>query len=521
MANKANILLSHIIIIILLLAIFYATYDLRGWAANVDQEITIGYNSLLLNSKQPYEMTNHPGLLAAYFMSLVIRITHSLGITTLYGIDELNNSTDLMASLVDLAISARFTAAVSILLIAFLTYKICHNLFKSEASALLMAICFVAASGNSFHFFQLRSEPLSLYFIAASTYMFVSSLNAQRLILSNIYLFISMIFYWMSAIGKIQILCFAWLYYGWTLVYFKCGSISISRAFKSVNDFRKNAAWAVITCSLVYFAIYYYSSGVSFWLHFANYTLLLITYVICRSESGNGYLSYRSLWNFNIYFLLAGVAFTLLVTMISVNPGQILSVIANPIETLQYYATNSVAKNATSLKAMSLENIYSEMLKILWTPLEHLRKSANTHGSEIILTLISLVLFTVASRVSARDRLLVLYSLFSFGVVAIINGLRSQPLIYVIYSECFVFAIVVLLLSRVEGTNKKILGASIILLIVFMWRLPEYQSYYQDKPGSAEKQCVDAKKGGGFMFNWHHRLDHSKFLAACHQYGYI
>lgn len=518
-------ILPYVCLAAMFFLVFYLTYNLRGWAANADQEITIGYNALLLNSGMPYEMTNHPGFFAAFFAAVAIKITNSYGATILYGLSDLNGSNDLLGSLLDLAIIARFVAATSILIIVFLAYNIFYKILKSEVTALLMAVCFAMTSGNSFHFFQLRSEPLSFLFIAVSVIGFISSLKERHEILSSIYLFLSLFFYWLSAVSKIQILLYPWLYYGWILIYLYSRKAIISGVDKVAGSSWKGLAWAAVTCALVYSAIYKFSSGASAWLHAADYTILLLIFSLCGISKNHGYVSYPSVCYFNVIFLLSGVTAYILVMIISVNPGSIFNVIGNPIQTLSRYASNPLGYKIITSNSISLKSVIPEVKKSIWTPLRQLRGDGYgvsiRYGSEYILILASIVLFSVAVNVSCRERLLILYSLLAFGIISFINGMRYLAPHYIIYNECFLFAIVVLLLSRVKGKYSQLSGALVIILVLLMWRAPEYQAYYQDKQGAAAKQCVAAVKGGSFMFSWHKHLDHSRFIEACHKSGYI
>jgi hypothetical protein len=70
--------------------LFYSTGYSRNWSFWADQELTLGYNGLLINSGLSQEYIDHPGFFSIQLIALLLKTGSYLGLNDINNITQLN-----------------------------------------------------------------------------------------------------------------------------------------------------------------------------------------------------------------------------------------------------------------------------------------------------------------------------------------------------------------------------------------------------------------------------------------------
>lgn len=88
-------LVFFILVLGVLFIFFGHTGYNKDWSSQADQEFTMAYNGIVVNSGHAQEFMDHPGYFTIRFVGLAEKIAYHVGYLNFKNIDELNNSPDL------------------------------------------------------------------------------------------------------------------------------------------------------------------------------------------------------------------------------------------------------------------------------------------------------------------------------------------------------------------------------------------------------------------------------------------
>ena len=450
----------YLIIATILITLFYWTGFDRNWSFWADQELTLGYNGLLINSDFSQEYIDHPGFFSIQLIAFLQKIANWLGLSHFQTIDGFNQSESLFDSMRFLVITARHAALVTAITLVSFIYFVSHKITKNISVSLLVAFLVFVSNGVFYHFTATRTEAIAFSFLLLSLYFFVESFKtfpAPALFK----LLLALIFFFCGALNKAQILVLTPFYFCWA-AYF----------IPSTHDQHQQTGEALparlyqILAPLSYLLLLYFyslqSSSKGFIFNcalvtFFNGLLLLICY---WHQSIN---RYRSLSLFNLGYWLA---YSLTDALSSwINQGvSIFGNIADPMSMTRFLTG----------KSQLLDSQYA--LSWLFSPLV---EAFGKISSPTLLILFCVIwMFLKRDQLSKKELWFGLYSFASFYMISLVNKTRylDAPQ-YRILSEFFLLTYALLLISKMPRSLQIKTLSSLIFLSVLANMVP-HTNYY-------------------------------------------
>jgi hypothetical protein len=165
----------YFLIVVFLTALFYSTGYNRNWSFWADQELTLGYNGLLINSGLNQEYIDHPGFFSIHLIALLLQAGNLLGLSDIQTITQFNEAPSMFDAMRYLVLSARHAALLSTIALVCGVYFISNKIFKSISTALLIAFLAFVSNGVFYHFTATRTEPIAFLFLMLALYYFIAS----------------------------------------------------------------------------------------------------------------------------------------------------------------------------------------------------------------------------------------------------------------------------------------------------------------------------------------------------------
>jgi len=201
-----------LISLFIILFFFYFTFFLstnyfpldRHWSSFYDHELTLAYNALLFNSGKLHEYVEHSGYFTILFLSIFFKILNVFDLLSVYKISLFNQNNDLDQDLQNLIYFTRLFGMFSIsifCLVAFWTF----NLFsKNKLLSFLITVILFLSLGTYNHFFQLRTELISMIFLMMSFFC-LSFLFLEKQNFIKKYLIFFFLFLYCAILNKAQV----------------------------------------------------------------------------------------------------------------------------------------------------------------------------------------------------------------------------------------------------------------------------------------------------------------------------
>jgi len=98
-------LIPYFIIAGVLATLFYSTGYQRNWSFWVDQELTLGYNGLLINSGLNQEYIDHSGFFSIQLSALLLKVGSYLGFSDIHNITQFNQAPSMFDAMRYLALN--------------------------------------------------------------------------------------------------------------------------------------------------------------------------------------------------------------------------------------------------------------------------------------------------------------------------------------------------------------------------------------------------------------------------------
>ena len=466
----------YLIITTILITLFYWTGFDRNWSFWADQELTLGYNGLLINSGFNQEYIDHPGFFSIQLIAFLQKIAHWLGLSHFQTIDGFNQSESLFDSMRYLVITARHAALVTAITLVSFIYFVSHKITKNISVSLLVVFLVFVSNGVFYHFTATRTEAIAFGFLLLSLYFFVESFKTFPAP-TPFKLLLALIFFFCGALNKAQILVLAPFYFCWA-AYFIPSTHDHHQQTGEVLPARLYRILAPLSYLLLLYFYSLQSSSKGFIFNcalvtFFNGLLLLICY---WHQSIN---RYRSLSLFNLSYWLA---YSLTDALSSwINQGvSIFGNIADPMTMSRFLFKSGGSQILNSQSNVIASSSIIDRLQAVGIFL--LSPLVETFGKISSTTL--LIIFCTAWMLLKRDQLskkefwFGIFCFVSFYIVNLVNKTRyfDAPQ-YLIFSEFFLLTYAFLLISKMSKATKiKALGGLIFLTI--LTNLVPYTQYY-------------------------------------------
>lgn len=467
----------------------------RDWSTRADQELTLAYNAVLINSGFIQEYLDHPGFFTVQGLALLMRTLHAIGETTILTITDLNQAPSLFDGFNEIVLADHYLSLLSTLLLISLSYVVTQFRLKNNLVTAILVICIFFTSSISEHFFFLRTELITFIFLITSV-LFFSRINRQ----SGINLFFTTIlactFLFCAAVNKAQVMLYFPIYLIWSL---KIQQLSPNQYHVDTKDVSKYFALGCILLNLIFFGLMAKGLSIAYQIVYIS-TLNLIIYLLCRKKPN----LYQLITFFNVNYILGYCIVALIVFLLGHNISLFFVSINSPLEMLKWAVLNQTVQ----------ENGAIEIGSIFWRALAPLVNIITLPDSQLILVAINIFLGAYLYKsLSLQFRQAIAIGLFAFYSCSVISSIRYWAPHYFIFSEFFLMVNIVILIGEMKFRNLQIAIAAITLISVLSVNLAAFEKSRNITTNKRSEICKET-----YMADWHHQIDQRRVLIECLPY---
>ena len=462
----------YFLIGIVLTVLFYSTGYNRNWSFWADQELTLGYNGLLINSGLNQEYIDHPGFFSIHLIALLLKVGSFLGLSDINNIMQFNQAPSMFDAMRYLVISARHAALLTTFALISGIYYVSKQIFKSAGIALLVAFLAFVSNGVFYHFTATRTEPIAFLFLMLALYYFVASYQNSSF-KKYLLLQLCLICFFCAALNKAQVIVLAPFYFCWATYFIPKANLTE----KTVSNNLIYSLLAALSYAILLYFYFIQSTGISFLFNVAlvSFFNLLIAGIALKIQRKDAFLASAI---FNACYLLAFLVVELMSTQINLGIS-IFGNIADPMRMLGFLKADPSQimhpENHFSASASILERV-SSLLGFAASPL--IETFGRISSSTLLFAFIVMTLIYQCKSIAKKEWWFGCFSLASFYVVSLVNKFRylDAPQ-YRIFSEFFLFTFALLLIYKMpQRLQKRTLG--ILIFLTLLANLVPYTHYY-------------------------------------------
>ena len=455
----------YFLIGLVLTLLFYSTGYQRNWSFWADQELTLGYNGLLINSGLNQEYIDHPGFFTIHLIALLLKVGSFLGLSEVNNINQFNQAPSIFDAMRYLVISARHAALITTFGLVSGIYYLSNKIFQNSGTALLIALLVFVSNSIFYHFTATRTEPITFLFLMLALYYFIASYKSTSF--KSYYLLqLCLIFFFCAALNKSQIIVLAPFYFCWATYFIPHSNFTA----KGVSDSPLYAFVAALSYTVLLYFYSIQSSGMGFILNvlLVSFFNLLVAGIALKIRRTNPFIAIAI---FNAGYVIA----FLLVEFVSTQINQGVSLFGNIADPLSMARFLKGPESALMISPLSTEGFFNT-LSFMRSPL------METFGKLTSPTL--LIGFCIGYLIYYRHTIskklwwFAGYTLASFYIVNLVNKIRylDNPH-YLIFSEFFLFTFALLLIYKMpQRAQKRTL--SILIFLTLLVNLVPYTNYY-------------------------------------------
>ena len=156
------------VLIAIILCVFYGTHFKRDWSLHVDQELTLAYNAILLNSGLWQEYYDHPGFFTILLLSFLMKVAHAIGYLSVANIEELNRAPSMFIAFGQMLVVAKHLAMLSCLGLCLITYRTLLRFLSAPGLCFVLTLAVFFSSGVIEHFINPRTELITFLLFLGS-----------------------------------------------------------------------------------------------------------------------------------------------------------------------------------------------------------------------------------------------------------------------------------------------------------------------------------------------------------------
>jgi hypothetical protein len=462
----------YFLIGLVLTVLFYSTGYNRNWSFWADQELTLGYNGLLINSGLNQEFIDHPGFFSIHLIALLLKVGSFLGLSDINNITQFNQAPSMFDAMRYLVISARHAALLTTFVLISSVYYVSKQIFKSAGIALLVAFLAFVSNGVFYHFTATRTEPIAFLFLMLALYYFISSYQNTSF-KKYLLLQLCLVCFFCAALNKAQILVLAPFYFCWTTYFIPNTNLIAKETSRNIFF----AFLAALSYAILLYFYFMQSTGIGFLFNVAlvSFFNLLVAGIALKIQRKNAFLAIAG---FNACYLFAFLVVELISTQINLGIS-IFGNIADPMRMLGFLKADPSQimhpENHFSASASILERV-SSLLVFAASPL--IETFGRISSSTLLIAFIVIALIYQRKSLIKKEWWFSCFSLTSFYIVSLVNKFRylDAPQ-YRIFSEFFLFTFALLLIYKMpQRLQKRTLG--ILIFLTLLANLVPYTHYY-------------------------------------------
>ena len=462
----------YLLISAVLCFLFYSTNYNGNWSYWADQELTLGYNGLLINSGYSQEYLDHPGFFSIHFISLLLKISYLMGFSQIQTITDFNHQQSIFSSMNYLVVVARHLALIFAIVTTSLAYFLAKQITQKKILSLLIAFLIFFSNGIFYHLTLTRTESFAFLFLIISIFLYLKAYQKNHSA-QAIYLFLSLLFLFSAALNKAQVLIFVPFYFSWTY-YFLEEKQSDSKLIGG------DKLRCQIIAALSYFAtVLLYvmqSNGLSLAFNLSIVTFFSVLNVVSSKKVGLN--PYKSIAIFNGLYVLCYVSLDFISKM--VNRGHsIFTNISDPVGMARFLPVTSTATIGAGAVTATL-TIQEKLLSLFHIMSSPFGQLFNKITSPTVFLIFSITyMWYFRKTISRKTILFAIFCLLSFYIVAAVNSLRYENAYhYVLFSEFFLLSCSLVLIYQLPNprVQSKIIG--LLIFIILLVNLVPYTNYY-------------------------------------------
>lgn len=546
----------EILTIILISLLFYFTNYKRDWSINVDQELTLAYNALLINSGIAQEYYDHPGLITIILLKYLFNIFNFIGLLSISTINQLNNSPSMFRAFSEMLIVEKHLAMYSCMILILITQQALKRVFSKKILVMLLSLSYLFSSGVIEHFINPRTELITfIIFIFSLIFVYKIFIKENNLTPSNylialiatfisykIWLFfsnevevliclISLILFPctyflihrkngiasisfaaifllnLSIINKVQILYYAPLYYSLLAIFLLTNNnIETKKIQDKLYELNVFGILSVIINCLFFISISSNGSIIIILTYIIPINMILYFYWKLTNSPINNLII-----TFNLSFLFAFSYIFLFVFALMGHNLDYFKYFLGPLSLLKW-ADNSIISIASTVEVFNIHSFLTG--KIYWlynffiSPLKFIHH--NTSSIKILL-LSNFLLFIYTFRLlSKKNILLIIYSYFIFYTSILISLLRYSGNNYLIFSECILFFTIIFMLNKISNDKVKVLISFMLLTSIIFNNYEDVLNRLNYQGNNYADICTN-----DYIPTWQALIDMNQFQIEC------
>jgi len=480
---------------LLIILLFFSGNYQRDWSTRADQELTLAYNAVLINSGFIQEYFDHPGFFTIQSLALLMRALHAAEQMTIYTITDLNQALILFDGFNEIVLADRYLSLLSTVLLINLSFVVIQFRLKNILTTAILAISIFFLSGVSEHFFFLRTELITFILLICSIFFFsqIQKQSGTGLFFTTL---IACTLLFCAAVNKAQILLYFPIYLIWSLKVEQLSSNEDQTVKKNVN---KYLALGSILLNLIFFALMAKGLSKAYQVIYLC-TLNLIIYLLGRKKPN----LYQIITFINVNYVMGYCIVALVVFLIGHNISLFFNYINSPLEMLKWAALNQASQ----------ENGAIEIGSIFWRILAPLKNIIYQPDSQLVLVGVNLILGAyLYKNISMRCRQVIALGLIAFYLCSVISSVRYWAPHYFIFSEFFLMANIVILIGEMKLRSLQVATAAMTMIAILSVNLAAFEKSINMTGDNRSKICKES-----FIADWQRHIDQNRVLLECSPY---
>ena len=484
----------------------------KHWTVNADQDFTLIYNALLINSGFKPEYFDHPGYTQILFLSYIIDLLNFFNISNIGDLENIYDKNFSIKEFNYLFFSSKISNLIILFLISIFLNYLFFQITQKRNLSFLLTLFFLYLCSYHIELHRIRTELGSFLFLIIFISLFISFIDLKKI--NNYNIFFSGFFFALGIFAKMQIIfCLPLL-----LILLITNKGTFENKVKIIYFDRLFIFFYLLILILT---VSIFSDGYFnkiFTLSFGLVTLLFFLYLGKKKINSfilgaRFYFFFLSGFILTIIFFLIAKPFHLFYFKVLANFPGWMTMFAVPIG--KYQANFSVFKNIFDKILNEFDIFFYKIYfsdKILFT--------------YIVVNILTALWFYYKKKIR-RENFIIIISLFCyFFLLCIIFSLRiSQN--YFLYSTLILFFSTLYLLKNSNFFEKINLDYFSILFVVFLL-INSYdiikpytiaESFLKPKVNTTayNEHCLteNIKKNRTYMKIWHKRINEKDLFKLC------
>jgi hypothetical protein len=487
-----------LLFIIIIITLFILGEQNRNWSQYADQDLTLAYNALLINTGLRQEYYDHPGFFTIRFLAIFINLKYLFGYSEIRTLTDLNLYPSMFLGFEDIVSTGHFVSffCAGILITSLYIYS--RITLKSDVAAFFISLSTLISGSVIDHFIHLRTEMITCLILYLLMFVLHKSIYKTNRKEKLIYLFFVFILYNFALLNKVQIIIYIPFYIFW-FMYFHLNIKKHNELIFYEKKYLILAIFSFLLC-LTFFCLKAKGLSIIFYLFY----IIILNGLIYFYSKQNGENLCKNIIIFNIFFIVSFIFVFIIVYLLHGYKGQLFSLINSPMKML-IFANNDF--KGTFENQLNFQKIIMTFISLILFPFKEILNKLN---SESFLFYLNIILLIISSNRDRFNKYKVIICLLFFYLISIISSTRYRTDAYIIFSEFFLIMAIISQISIMK--NKSLICFSIFLAMLFINNNQIIDRLFNIN-NNYSYLCTNS-----YMSDWHKLLDIDKFKKECKKY---